>query len=126
MLITNKLSLKLIKYPKTINALCLNEWFESDRENPIIVDVREKSELDIACFPKHFVHLPISKISYEYVQESFSDFLKKEIVVICHAGVRSYSFGLWLLENNLVREIWNLEGGIDGWSKYVNPEIPRY
>jgi len=26
----------------------------------------------------------------------------------------------------LVSEIWNLEEGIDGWSKYIEPTIPRY
>ena len=32
----------------------------------------------------------------------------------------------WALENNLVNEIWNLEEGIDGWSKYIDQTIPRY
>jgi len=25
-----------------------------------------------------------------------------------------------------VNEIWNLEEGIDGWSRYIDPLIPRY
>jgi len=25
-----------------------------------------------------------------------------------------------------VSEIWNLEEGIDGWSRYIDPSIPRY
>jgi len=25
-----------------------------------------------------------------------------------------------------VKEIWNLEEGIDGWSRYIDPSIPRY
>ena len=112
--------------PKRINAFILNEWFKSKDENPIIIDVREKSELEIACFPKDFLHLPISKVSFEYVKSEIAGLRDKKLVAICHAGIRSYSFGQWLLDNNLIDEIWNLEEGIDGWSKYIDQTIPRY
>ena len=113
-------------YPKTINAFDLNEWFNSEVENPIIIDVRENSELEIATFPKVFLHLPISKVSVEYVKTKIRDLTDKKLVVLCHAGIRSYSFGQWSLDNNLVDEIWNLEEGIDGWSRYIDQTIPRY
>ena len=113
-------------YPKSINAYNLKDWFDSDKENPIIIDVREQLELDIACFPKEFLHLPISKVSIEYVRTKIKCLLDKKIVVICHAGIRSYNFGKWSLDNNLVSEIWNLEEGIDGWSKYIDQRVPRY
>ena len=113
-------------YPKSINAYSLNEWFNSDKENPTIVDVRERSELELACFPKEFIHLPMSKVSFEYVEMAIKCLPKREIVVICHAGIRSYNFGKWSLDNALVDEIWNLEEGIDGWSRYIDQKIPRY
>ena len=100
--------------------------FNSEEENPIIIDVREDSELEIACFPREFLHLPISKVSAEYVKTKISDLKDKKFVVLCHAGIRSYNFGQWALENNLVNEIWNLEEGIDGWSQYIDQTIPRY
>ena len=113
-------------YPKIINAFDLNEWFNSENENPIIIDVREYSELEIACFPKEFLHLPISKLSVDLVKPKISDLEDKKFVVICHAGIRSYNFGQWALDNNLINEIWNLEEGIDGWSQYIDQTIPRY
>ena len=113
-------------YPKTINAFELNEWLNSEDENPIIVDVREDLELEIATFPRDFLHLPISKVSAEDVKKIINDLKDKKFVVLCHAGIRSYNFGQWALENNLVNEIWNLEEGIDGWSKYIDQTIPRY
>ncbi len=113
-------------YPKTINAFDLNEWFNSEDENPIIIDVREDAELEIAYFPRDFLHLPMSKVSAEYVKTKISGAKAKQFVVICHAGIRSYNFGQWSLDNNLVNEIWNLEEGIDGWSKYIDQTIPRY
>ena len=112
--------------PKTINAFDLNQWFNSEDENPMIIDVREDSELEIARFPREFLHLPISKVSVEYVKSKISDAKDKKFVVLCHAGVRSYNFGQWSLDKKLVQEIWNLDEGIDGWSKYIDETIPRY
>ena len=48
------------------------------------------------------------------------------VVVVCHAGVRSYHFGLWLLQQMPALEVWNLEGGIDAWSVHVDSTVPRY
>ena len=118
--------MKLETNPKTINAYLLNEWFNSEEQNPIIIDVREESELEMAIFSKEFLHLPLSKVSLEYVQEKIAGLLDRKIVVLCHAGIRSYNFGKWSLDNNIVSEIWSLEEGIDVWSKYVDPTIPRY
>ena len=113
-------------HPKTINAYDLNEWFNSEDENPIIIDVREDSELEIARFPREFLHLPISKVTPSYVKTTIGNVKDKKIIVLCHAGIRSYNFAKWSLDNNLVDEIWNLEEGIDGWSKYIDQSIKRY
>ena len=113
-------------YPKSINASSLNDWFNSEKEDPVLIDVREKSELEIACFSKEFLHVPISKVTSAYVEEVFAGLFEREIVVACHAGIRSYNFCQWSLDNNFVSEIWNLEEGIDGWSRYIDPSIPRY
>ena len=110
-------------YPKIINSFELNEWFNSEDENPIIIDVREDQELQIACFPKEYLHLPISNVSTELVKTKIRDAKDKKFVVICHAGIRSYNFGQWSLDNNLVNEIWNLEEGIDAVS-YTHLTLP--
>ena len=113
-------------YPKSINASSLNDWFNSEQEDPVLIDVREESELEIASFSQKFLHIPISKVTSEFVKEIFDGLRNREIVVTCHAGVRSYNFCQWCLDNNIVGEIWNLEEGIDGWSRYIDPSIPRY
>ncbi len=112
--------------PKSINAFGLNDWFNSEKEDPVLIDVREHSELELARFSKEFLHIPISKVTPEYVKEIFAGFLDREIVVSCHAGIRSYNFSQWCLDNKIVSEIWNLEEGIDGWSRHIDPSIPRY
>ena len=113
-------------YPKSINASILNDWFNSEKLDPGLIDVREQSELDLARFSKEFLHLPISKVTSELVEEIFAGLLNREIVVTCHAGIRSYNFCQWCLDNNIVSEIWNLEEGIDGSIRYIDPSIPRY
>ena len=113
-------------YPKSINASSLNDWFNSEKEDPVLIDVREQSELELARFSKEFLHIPISKVTCEYVKEIFAGLLDRKIVVTCHAGIRSYNCSKWCLDNNIVSEIWNLEEGIDGWSRYIDPSIPRY
>ena len=52
-------------YPKSINASTLNDWFDSKNEDPVLIDVREQSELEIARFSKEFLHIPISKVTFE-------------------------------------------------------------
>ena len=89
-----------------------------------MIDVREQSELELARFSKKFLHIPISKVTSEYVEEIFAGLLDREIVVTCHAGIRSYNFSQWCLDNNIVSEIWNLEEGIDGCSRYIDPSKP--
>ena len=66
-------------YPKSINASSLNDWFNSEKEDPVLIDVREHSELEIASFSQEFLHIPISKITSEYVEEIFADLLDREI-----------------------------------------------
>ena len=116
----------MVNYPKSINAFSLNDWFNSEKENPVLIDVREQPELEIASFSKEFIHIPISKVTIEYVEEKISFLLDKKFVVICHAGIRSYNFCQWSLDHKIVHEIWNLEEGIDGWSRYIDSKIPRY
>ena len=113
-------------YPRNLKAINLKNWLESEFEKPIIIDVREILEIEIASFPKEYIHIPLSQVSLEYVSEKLKNFQNRKFVVLCHMGIRSYNFGQWLLENQFVDEIWNLEEGIDGWSKYIDGKIPRY
>ena len=48
-----------------------------------------------------------------------------EVVVICHHGIRSRHAGRFLEQHGFARVI-NLAGGIDAWSREVDPAIPLY
>ena len=116
----------MINIPNSLTVHELNKWLNSNNENPIIIDVREVFEIDKASLPFVDIYIPISKVSFDDVAAKISKYLNKKVVVLCHRGIRSYSFAQWLIENELVKEVWNLEEGIDGWSIHVDPSIPRY
>jgi rhodanese-related sulfurtransferase len=91
-----------------------------------VVDVREDRELELASLPYPVLHLPLSR-SAEWVGR-LSALLDREkpVVVICHAGVRSWQFGCWLMQEQAYPEVWNAEGGIEAWSREVDASVPRY
>ena len=112
--------------PKSLTVHNLNDWLNSKDEHPITIDVREDFEIDIASLSFVDIYLPISKVSFEYVYSKISKHVSKKFVILCHRGIRSYNFAQWLLENKLVKEVWNLYEGIDGWSIHIDSSIPRY
>ncbi len=91
-----------------------------------LVDVREAQELAIAQLPYPVEHLPLSRSS-EWMEEIAGRLSRdRPIVVVCHAGVRSWQFACWLVQTQGFSDVWNLEGGIDSWSVAVDPSVPRY
>ncbi len=112
--------------PKSITVHDLKDWLNSNNENPIIIDVREDLEIEIASLPFVNIYLPISNVSFNNVSSIISKYINKKFVILCHKGIRSYNFAQWLLDNDLVKEVWNLKEGIDGWSIHIDSSIPRY
>jgi rhodanese-related sulfurtransferase len=50
---------------------------------------------------------------------------EKRIVVICHHGVRSMNVTAWLRQQGLA-DVQSLRGGIDRWSREIDPKVPLY
>lgn len=113
--------------PVNISPKELNKILEDDSsEKPFFIDVREDHEIAIASFSFPVLHLPLSKAANW--SNIISDLLPKDqpVLVVCHAGVRSLNFGIWLLEQGITKSVWNLVGGIDAWSTDVDQSVPRY
>ena len=90
---------------------------------PVIIDVREPVELQIACLHGAEVkHMPMGDVPSRAHQELDPD---DHIVVVCHHGVRSANVTMWLRGQGFDRA-QSLRGGIDLWSKTVDPSVPTY
>jgi rhodanese-related sulfurtransferase len=87
---------------------------------PLMIDVREPWEYALAHVDNAQL-MPLGNI-HEWSAE-----LDKtaEYVVICHHGGRSAMACQFLMRLG-IRNVWNLDGGIDAWSMDVDPQVPRY
>jgi rhodanese-related sulfurtransferase len=87
---------------------------------PQVLDVREGFELELAPFPGA-VHIPMGELTRRHGELDPA----LPLLVVCHHGVRSLRAAAYLASLGF-RQLINLRGGIDAWSRSVAPEIPRY
>ena len=85
-----------------------------------LLDVREQYEYQI-CKQDESLHIPIGQI-ISRVGELSKD---KELVVLCHHGIRS-AMVVNFLKKNGFHNVHNLDGGINRWAFEVEPEMPQY
>ncbi len=106
---------------KNLTAPELAAWLaDASRAAPVLLDVREPWELDTAKMA-NIVSIPMRDIPAR--SEELDD--DAPIVCICHHGARSANVGMFL-ESRGFTNVFNLYGGIDAWSKQVNPSVPIY
>ncbi len=89
-------------------------------EKIFLLDVREEQEWAIGHLAGATL-IPMWNIS-GLLHELPDD---RPIVAICHHGVRSANVAALLVQNNF-DQVYNLTGGIDAWSRLVDPEVPTY
>ncbi len=87
---------------------------------PVVLDVREKWELEAARLPDT-LDIPMNEIP-----DRLADLPRdRDIVVMCHGGVRSLRVAHFLAQNGFDR-IANLTGGIHAWAHEVDPGVGTY
>jgi rhodanese-related sulfurtransferase len=89
-------------------------------ENPLVLDVREAWELQLARIPD-VVHVPMNEIP-ERLGELKKD---AETIVMCHAGARSMRVAQFLSTQGFTN-VLNLRGGIAAWTDSVDATVPHY
>jgi sulfur-carrier protein adenylyltransferase/sulfurtransferase len=87
---------------------------------PLVIDVREPYELRVAALAGADP-VPLGRFAAAAV--SFDP--EREVVLVCHHGMRSLQAASFLASQGF-RRVWNLEGGIDRWSREVDPTVRRY
>jgi rhodanese-related sulfurtransferase len=90
-------------------------------DSPLLLDVREPWEHQTANLPNSLL-MPMGDVPSRAHVELDPD---APIVVMCHHGARSLNVALWLREQGFTHA-QSLAGGIDAWSRTVDPEVPRY
>ncbi|HHJ13821.1 MAG TPA: sulfurtransferase [Gammaproteobacteria bacterium] len=104
---------------KRLEAAELAAYLQQHR--PRLIDVREAWEFEI-CHIEGSELLPMGRIP-EAVDELQRE--TREIVLICHHGIRSRQVQLYLARYGIDHSI-NLEGGVDAWARTVDPDMPVY
>ena len=87
---------------------------------PALVDVREPHEAAIASVAGATL-IPLRTLPQRIAELDRG----REIVLMCHHGQRSQR-ALELLRQAGFARLKNLRGGIDAWSREVDPAVPRY
>jgi rhodanese-related sulfurtransferase len=86
-----------------------------------LLDVREPWETNAVGFPGAHA-MPMGEVPARAYNELDPE---ERIVVICHHGVRSLNVANWL-RNQGFELTQSLRGGIDAWSRDVDPAVARY
>ena len=88
-------------------------------EKPFLLDVREPVEHQIASIGGLLI--PLRQVP-ERVSELDAN---QEIIVYCHTGSRSERAVSYLHDQGF-KNVKNLVGGIEAWSRRIDPKVPRY
>lgn len=106
---------------RSISAPELAAWLaDPGRAKPLLLDVREPWEYQKARIAgSQLVPMRELPARLEEIDP------QREVVAICHHGTRSAQVALFL-ERNGYNKVHNLVGGVDAWSRAVDPAVPTY
>lgn len=89
----------------------------------VLIDVREPEEFSLSCVDGARL-IPMQSIPAELQKlEGLAD--DATLLILCHHGVRSLQVASWLRARG-IENCYSISGGIDRWSREVDPSIPRY
>jgi rhodanese-related sulfurtransferase len=104
----------------------LSDWLVSARAHgqPVVLDVREPSELLIASIKAdgfELLTIPMGGIPPRLNELD----PERPIACLCHHGMRSMQVASFLKARGFAH-VANIAGGIHAWSAEIDPSIPRY
>jgi rhodanese-related sulfurtransferase len=106
---------------KQISPPELAAWLsDASREKPVLLDVREPWEFERARIDGAQL-VPMREVPGRLGEIEQG----KPVVAICHHGGRSMQVALFL-EKAGYNNVHNLVGGVDAWSRTVDPAVPLY
>lgn len=104
----------------------LAAWLDSVKEfgNPVVLDVREPYELNMASIKAdgfELITIPMGVIPPRLNELKSS----QPIACICHHGGRSMQVASFLKTRGF-EHVANIAGGINAWALELDPTVPRY
>jgi len=89
----------------------------------VLIDVREPEEFALSHIDGARL-IPMQSVPTELqTLEALSD--ETSLLILCHHGVRSLQVASWLRGHG-IENCSSIAGGIDRWSREIDPSIPRY
>jgi rhodanese-related sulfurtransferase len=99
----------------------LAAWFgDREREKPLLLDVREPWEYEKARIAGSKL-IPMRELPARIAEIDDA----RDVVALCHHGGRSLQVAMFL-EKQGFKRVHNLVGGIDAWSRTIDPAVPLY
>ena len=101
-----------------------NDWLQAQSARPVLLDVREPWEVQTAQVPAgdfDLLAMPMNTIP----ARTFELPKDRPIACLCHHGGRSQRVAMFL-EQQGYTDVANIAGGIDAWSRELDPGVPRY
>jgi rhodanese-related sulfurtransferase len=94
-------------------------------ERHAVLDVREPWEVAVAALDGA-IAVPMGEVP-AWLAAGRAAALPPDVplVVLCHHGARSHRVMAWLRGQGVANAV-NLAGGIDAWSREVDPSVPTY
>lgn len=89
---------------------------------PMLVDVREPDEFAV-CKIDGAELLPLSTFVQDFPVRLPDK--SQKIALFCHHGMRSLHAAEFLSRNGYT-DVKSIAGGIDAWSREIDPSVPRY
>ncbi len=105
---------------RQISPTELRQWLKQTNP-PQLLDVRQPWEYELCHIPESIL---ISLEELEQVDQFLA--MDRAIVTICHYGHRSRQAAKYLETFLGIRNIHNLQGGIDAWAKEVDRKMETY
>lgn len=105
---------------REMSARELKAYLETTDSQPLLLDVREPWEYDIARIDGSQL-LPMRNIPEKLAELDQA----RETVLICHHGIRSRQVGRYLQSQGFTNLI-NLRGGVEEWAREVDKLMATY
>jgi rhodanese-related sulfurtransferase len=91
-------------------------------QRPMLIDCREADELAI-CQIHGNEWIPLG--DFPSTGPEWCGDATRGVVVYCHHGMRSLRAAM-ILRSRGIENAFSMAGGIDAWSRSIDPAVPRY